>query len=720
MILNKKLIFLLVFILLCLTISAVSAVDADDAKAISSDNMTDDYLSDSDELPDVPDNVNIDLDEQPDKPDLSDDADIVTPSNIQMYFHNGVLKSQYAGKKLVFSGNFDNMGVLSIASSDVTILGNSANFKNTVFNIEAHGVVLNNLTFNLNKPYKDNDGAAIFVAGYDVSLIGLDISYVVPNDVEAYAIYADGYTRYSSENLKIINSTIYFEGHNENVNKYNCAIKITGSFGPTIENNTIITSLPLKNVNYGSDGATLDSDYVYSIGLEACDEFIIRNNTIITDVNKRPAVEFPTLNCIMLSKSDDGLFADNSVYMTDFVTYPGTENYIYALDIYKLNNLKVIGNDISIVTTGGKLALGTAYPIQICGPISGVNITENDLYSFSNGPNIGIYSQNFYGETDLSITNNRINVTGLAGTHEWALVTGIESQDTNVEILNNIIEVHSVSRVNEDDNLYAISYRQSTAGTHTLDIEDNTAYTDGYYAIYLLSSDNSRIINNVLISSNDNAVTGSNAYAEGPRGHEGDKAYNNIVLRLSDYYNSHNIINMGENSGNQNNHIQWNNLPGNNQNQNNQNFNPIVPHYTYDHGNAPSGETGSEIGYIDDGSVQGKIGDDGANHQYDSENSNQQSNGKYNDFNTTEVNGATVRVPFNTSDASQSVGTDNSPLSQYQSSASSSDSQSVSKAFEIDEIKETENFIPSIFFIIAALILLIVGYARKDGSFRNN
>lgn len=710
------------FILLGLTITTVSAVDINDTKAITSDNLTDNYISDSNELPDVPDDVNVDLNEEPDRPDLSDDSDIVTPSNIQMYFHNGVLKNQYAGKKLIFSGNFENLGILSVASNEVTILGNSANFKNTVFNIEANGVVLNNLTFDLNKPLKDNDGAAIFVAGYDVSLIGLDINYVVPNDVEAYAIYADGYTRYSSENLRIINSTIYFEGHNENVNKYNCAIKITGSFGPIIENNTIITSLPLKNVNYGSEGATLDSDFVYSLGLEACEEFIIRNNTIITDVNKRPAVQYPTLNCIMLSKSDNGLFADNSVYMTDFVTYPGTENYIYALDIYKLNNLKVIGNDISIVTTGGKLALGTAYPIQICGPISAVNITENDLYSFSNGPNIGIYSQNFYGETELSITNNKINVTGLAGTHEWALVTGIESQDTNVEILNNIIEVHSVSRVNADDNLYAISYRQSTEGTHSLNIQDNTAFTDGYYAVYLLSSDNSRIINNVLISSNDNAVSGSSAYAEGPRTHIGDRSYNNIVIRLNDYYNSHNTINMGENNGNQNNHIQWNNLPGSNQNNQNINYNPIVPHYSYNQGNAPSGDSGSEIGYIDDGSVQGKIGDDGMRYSDDthqSDNNNQKSNTKYTDFNSSDANGATIDVPFNSSDASSSVGTDNSPLGKFHSSASS-DSQSVSKAFEIDEIKKTENFVPSIFFIIAALILLIVGYVRKDEGFSNN
>ena len=94
MILNKKALFLLMLILFCLTITTASAVDVDDSKAISADNLTDDYLSDSDELPDVPDNINVNPNDEPDRPDLSDDADIVTPSNIQMYFHNGVLKSQ--------------------------------------------------------------------------------------------------------------------------------------------------------------------------------------------------------------------------------------------------------------------------------------------------------------------------------------------------------------------------------------------------------------------------------------------------------------------------------------------------------------------------------------------------------------------------------------------------------------------------------------------------
>ena len=84
MILNKKILFLLMFILLGLTITTASAVDINDTKVITSDNLTDNYISDSNELPDVPDDVNVDLNEEPDRPDLSDDSDIVTPSNIQM------------------------------------------------------------------------------------------------------------------------------------------------------------------------------------------------------------------------------------------------------------------------------------------------------------------------------------------------------------------------------------------------------------------------------------------------------------------------------------------------------------------------------------------------------------------------------------------------------------------------------------------------------------
>ena len=115
--------------------------------------------------------------------------------------------------------------------------------------------------------------------------------------------------------------------------------------------------------------------------------------------------------------------------------------------MYYSSDVTVKNNNINVETTGGSENAGTAYCIQLTGPYENVVIDGNDLYSFCAGPALGIYSQNYYGATTLSITKNRINVTGLAGTHEWALVAGIESQDTCSTIINNIIEVHSVGDV---------------------------------------------------------------------------------------------------------------------------------------------------------------------------------------------------------------------------------------------------------------------------------
>ena len=669
-----------------------------------------------------------DSEETPDVPDLIEDvSNNVTPTNFGVYFQNGVLNDKYKDETLLFSGNFENLNQLTIKSDNVKIIGNGAIFKNTVFNIESNGVILKNLKFDSNRNIKSNDGAVIRISGENCNLVNLSINYIVPNDVEAYAIFADGYNSNPADCLKIINSTIYFEGHNVNVNRYNCAIKLTCIDSLLIENNTVTTSLPLKNVDYGPQGATIDSDYVYTIGIEECDNFIINNNTIVCDVNKRPAVSYPTLNCVMISKSDNGLFSNNSIFMTDFVTFPGIENYLYGLDIYNLNDLVVINNKISIITTGGKLALGTAYPIQICGPISGINITLNDLYSFSNGPNIGIYSQNYYGPTDLSITFNKINVTGLAGVHEWALVTGIESQDTNAEILNNYIEVHSVGPVSVNDNLYAISYRQSTAGSHTFNIQNNFAMSNGYYAVYLLSSDDSTIFNNTLISSNGDVNSGDNSYKQGPRNHNGDFSRENRVITILDYYKSKNNIDVTSNSNSFDNSIisggsiSWNNY----NNQQRPNGNPLVPHYSNIKKDSPANPMdGSDENnnYIDDGSVQGRIYVSDKKSDLKHETSSENDEFSYVEATTygdVGSDGFNLNSYSNGSDVSPSLNGNDNSLSGSQSSDGSASSQSVSKsAYELDEtVKDKEKFIPSVFLVVLILLLLVIGYKRKNSSF---
>ena len=662
------------------------------------------------------DNDNISAIEQPDIPDLINKTANnynISIDNIGFYFKNGNLNGDYEGDSFLFLGDFDNLGVLTVNCNNVNLSGCNAHFKNTAFNIQANNIMLNNISLTSNKEMDMNDCALVVVNGDDITLSNLNINYTTPSNVEAYAILVDGYNKHSASNLKILNSTIYFEGYNDNLDIYNHPIKLTCVDSLIIENNVINSSFPLKNVDYTIQNSVVDSNFVYAIGLEECIDFIIQNNHITANVNKRPFVEYPTLNSVVIARSGYGLFKNNSIYMADFITRPGVDNYLYGLDVHNVNDLCICENNINIITSGGKFAAGTAYPIQISGPTSKVNVTKNYLYSFSNGPNIGIYSVNFFGSTEISITNNIINVTGLAGNHEWALVTGIESQDTSSEIMNNIIEVHSVNTPSQNDNLYAISYRQSTGGSHTFNIQNNLAFSDGYYAVHLLSSDNSTIVNNTLVSFNDNVKTGDNSYSKGYFPHNGGEDKNNLVYRFLDYYKNYNIAVDDINDLNYNSQINGDSIAWINQNNvENPSNNPIVPHFS---NYKPSDDynianTSQKNNDVDEGNSQGSIEDLNTNSQSDSKDT------EYSEvISDAEVEGLNINSLSNNTKSTQSAGQSTSPLSASQSGQSGAGHSVSKKVYELEEaLKNKEKFIPSVFMIIIVLIFLAVGYFRKN------
>lgn len=703
----KKLVIFAV-ILIFMSISTASAIEINDTiQSANNFNQSIDNLS----SPDV---------EMPESPDLIDvNNAYVYPSTVDNYFKNGVLDSKYKNKNLIFSGEFKNIGMLEIACDNVSITGLNSNLKNTVFKLTGNQLTLKNLNFNQDNSIEKNDGATILVGGNNIDLVNLTINYVVPKDVKAYAIHADGYNYGALKHLRILNSSIYFEGHNDYENEYNCAVKLTDVYNAVLENNTIHTSLPLKNIEYELNAANLNSAYVYSVGMECCDGLVFNNNTIIADANKRTPVVYPTLDGIWISKSDNVVISNNSIYMTDYVTSPGIENYLYGINVRNLKNLLIVNNSISMITTGGKLSHGTAYPIQIAGPAEGVTIEYNDLYSFSNGPNIGIYSQCADGQTHVTIRYNKINVTGLAGSDEWALVTGIESQDNFAEIFNNQIEVHSISDVGENDNIYAISYRQSIYGPNTFDIENNIAITDGYYAVYILNSEYSSIINNTLISFNDNVKNGDDAYRQGSRHHINEDNYDNKVIRAIDYYSQRNavdntnIIDIDKSSSSDINTNTFLPKTGNDNVINN----PVSPRFSDFSANNPENN-----GYVDDGLTHATISDVNGQTQPNSGQSdtNQHSSSQNGEIytygddgkaDTSNIDGNNLAI--SNSSSSSLIGLSNNPISGSQSSTSASSSQSVSKAYEIEEMKNEDKFIPSVFLIIIALFLLIVGYKRK-------
>ena len=505
---------------------------------------------------------------------------IITEDNFQEYFDNkNSLNSSFENKTVVLEGEFDDLGVVNIDAKNVTITGTEETIMtNTVFSINKDYVKLTNITLNLSYAFEENDYSAIYIFADDVSITNINMYYVVPRDMSASGICAE-----YRKNVKLNNNTIYFEAHND-YNGSDYAIKLERCYNAIIDNNTLVSSFPLRLINFETGGV----NHVAGICMEYCDNFQLTNNNLTVDVNKRPLSAYPTLVAVRIVGSNNGIVKNNDLSMEDFVTSIGSANYLYGIDVHTLRNLSVDSNNISIRTQGGILAAGTAYGIQLTGPLDEIRITNNDIYSISNGPNLGIYSQNYFGDTALDISNNTINITGLAGKHEWALVAGIEVQDSNDNIKNNIIEVHSVGAVDEEDNLYGISYRQNTDGDHTFKIEDNLVFSEGYYAVYLLSSVDSTIKNNMLVTSREGAPDKTlEGYKEGPKEHIGSTFYNNTVVNEYTYWSKIlNTIDGGEdttyktpeNVNNRDNTVDGKFVdPDNNKENPNYNTNPVKP-----------------------------------------------------------------------------------------------------------------------------------------------
>jgi hypothetical protein len=236
------------------------------------------------------------------------------------------------------------------------------------------------------------------------------------------------------------------------------------------------------------------------------------------------------LDTVILYGCSYSIIENNDILSYDFITPLGYDNYLQALDLYKLEDVTVIRNNITVFTNAGKPCQSTAYPIQINGPVNHVKVVFNNLTTSNHGPNCGIYSENFYGDTFIDIISNFINVTGDATNNytnpNWCLVSGIEVQDTGDNILNNTIIVNNLGDYKSTYNVYGISYIQNTGGGHTYNIQYNNITTNGKYGVKLIgdvkdsTTYNSTISNNIINTKETSNRTGAstNRQVDGPGG----------------------------------------------------------------------------------------------------------------------------------------------------------------------------------------------------------
>ena len=459
--------------------------------------------------------------------DSLDSVYYVDSDNLDSFFADGFLKDDYADSVLVFNGEFNDKGILDIKSSNVTIIGNNSLLKDTAFCLESNNIMLVGLNFVWNREFGDNDNAGILVLGDNCTIYNCTMDYSVPETTTGFCVYAEGCDGDKIENFTLANSTINFVGNNLR-GGWDYCIFVDQVENAMVYGNDINSSLPLRAVDYSFDifgGVSMEAVGVFVA--QSCPNLTFSSNKVFSSVNGG-GKSYPTLDTLVIYGCNNATIENNDIHVEDFDSKDGKDNYLQGIDLYFSNNVTIVHNKIDMVTTGGRAGMGTAYPIQVNGPSKGVLIAYNNLTTFNYGPNCGIYSMNYYGQTQNYMISNFINVTGVASTHYYALVAGIEVQDSDDLIWNNTIIVNNIGEYSDSNNIYGISYSQSTDGNHTYNIQYNNVTTNGRYAVSL-SGSGSLVVDSIIANNVLNSETSS-----GNRAVRVGAGYNNTIRNNTD------------------------------------------------------------------------------------------------------------------------------------------------------------------------------------------
>ncbi|WP_296891044.1 right-handed parallel beta-helix repeat-containing protein, partial [uncultured Methanobrevibacter sp.] len=423
-------------------------------------------------------------------PIAQDLSNIVTNDTFYNFFdENGVLLNTVEFDELIFQGNFSDLATgYVILIKPITITGDNAVLNNLGIVVSASDITLNNLTLIADISLGD----LVYVEGNNVNLNNLDITYTV-GDESARAI-----SIIDATDVNVINATIAFESHVTDSANDGCAINIEESQNVVVNGSEINSSLPALYVNYEAVTTQfMGLDKVNPIRVVKSNTVEITKNIINSETNDYSQA-FATIQAIAVLETNDCLIDSNNITLTDEFAQTGQDIYLYGITFAYDEGLVMSNNNFTVHTNGGKKAAGTAYAIQ--GIESELSIICNNITTFSNGPNLGIYVTSMAGEGSIMlIENNFINVTGLAASGDaWALVSGIEIQNGDSKVYNNTIYTYNVADYGEDDYLSGISYIQYMYGGRSFDIQDNYVWTGGKYAIYLLEASNSIITGNEL------------------------------------------------------------------------------------------------------------------------------------------------------------------------------------------------------------------------------
>lgn len=511
---------ILIFTMLVMMICCVTAVSATDTNGTDDTVITDEIAVD--DVSEIVEDVEIDesTDSADDSPVTTSKVVTVTDTDYGKCFDSNGYLNDTAVTELTFSGNFSakSFGNFKI-NKTIPLNVAGATFNDVSFDLLADNLVLDGARFVYN-----TNGAVVYVNSDNDVVQNLNIVVNTPSTADTFAIRVE-----EASNVQILSNVITYTALTANPSCYNHVIRVEGGKNVTVSRNNITAYLPLKEVDFLQPYPSIYTDKVAGVAVESSEDFVFTNNRLLVNVSCNNT-DYPTLDAFIIANSVNAYIAGNTIIEIDNKTMPDNMNYLYAVDVYQCNNITIDNNTIHLESQGGTVIPGTtngtgaAYGIQLTGGHTGVNISNNNIYTTNNGPNCGIYSQNFMGRTELTITGNTIYVEGNALTnHEWSLVTGMELQDDYVYIEDNTITVYNKAVFNTEDPVYGISYSQWSPRDHEQHIiGNNVTVINGYYTVYMMDSiDGSNAIENCL----------ETTYACGD-----DAVWDNDVIFIDDNY----------------------------------------------------------------------------------------------------------------------------------------------------------------------------------------
>ncbi|MBR3213681.1 MAG: right-handed parallel beta-helix repeat-containing protein, partial [Methanosphaera sp.] len=317
---------------------------------------------------------------------------VITPENINRYVFDGELLVS-PNTKLLFNGEFNNIGEVYNTKNEVIFNGENATFTNTTFIIEAHNNTIHNMNIN------NTD-----TSGYIITLIGNDNR--VNNNI---------LTQYNSNGQT---AAIYNNNGENNI----------------ISNNTINVTGPSLSITYSGGTSTANTQAILSVGGQ--NNQIIYNNITVSNSTDAELEQFSTIEAITAPQGINNNISYNNIYCTG-----ARFNYgINTLD--NVINNKITYNNITV--TGYRYTDGIQVGNAATGNIIAnnninltcLNTTPVDEAAISYG--VIITSQGGQTSDNNTITENTINING-------AVNYGMEIYTaTNTKITENNITLNGV------------------------------------------------------------------------------------------------------------------------------------------------------------------------------------------------------------------------------------------------------------------------------------